>query len=297
MKQCIVARNDNFSEQVPYNNPDYPFYLTHSFLSEFPNYAAADHWHDDFELIAIISGQMDYKVNEHILHLKEGDGLFVNSKQMHFGFSNDKTECEFLCFVVHPTILCPIASYERDFLLPITQMKHHPYVLLCDKIHWQKKMIDELFFLRQQQEKKERTLPLSVLSSLAAIFTLLHNNLHSIKTELDTTISDSNLIIIKNMVNFIQKNYEHSVTLADIAASGAVGQSKCCQLFARYFSKTPMTYLNHYRLKKSVDLLKHTDLSILEIALLVGFHSASYYAESFRKWIGKSPTSFRRDLH
>ena len=35
-------------------------------------------------------------------------------------------------------------------------------------------------------------------------------------------------------------------------------------------------------------------MTITEIALSTGFGSASYYAESFRKWAGMSPGEFRK---
>lgn len=95
------------------------------------------------------------------------------------------------------------------------------------------------------------------------------------------------------MVGFIQKNYTRKISLGDIAASGAVGQSKCCKLFTKYLGQTPNAYLVQYRLNKSIGLLRDTDMSITEIALSVGFGGASYYAETFRKWFGESPTQFR----
>ena len=72
-----------------------------------------------------------------------------------------------------------------------------------------------------------------------------------------------------------------------------MGESKCCQLFRRYFSQTPVEYLNRYRLDKSLALLRETDRSITEIALAVGFGGASYYAELFRRQMGQSPTEYR----
>lgn len=38
----------------------------------------------------------------------------------------------------------------------------------------------------------------------------------------------NDLAITKNMVGLIQKYYSRKITLVDIAASGIVGQSKCC---------------------------------------------------------------------
>ena len=97
------------------------------------------------------------------------------------------------------------------------------------------------------------------------------------------------------MIGFIQKNYTRRISLKEIALSGAVGQSKCCKLFAKYLGQTPNTYLNRYRLNKSLEFLRNGDMSITEIALSVGFGGASYYAEIFRKCFGKSPTEFRRN--
>ncbi len=95
------------------------------------------------------------------------------------------------------------------------------------------------------------------------------------------------------MIGFIQQNYAVKITLADIAAAGAVGQSKCCKLFAKYIGQTPNTYLMQYRLDKSTTLLNSTDMTVTEIANAVGFNGSSYYAEAFRKWYGKSPSEYR----
>ena len=65
------------------------------------------------------------------------------------------------------------------------------------------------------------------------------------------------------MARFIQENYMEKISLADIAAAGAVGQSKCCKLFARFFFQSPTMYL-------------------------------TYYTETFRKWMGKTPSEFRK---
>ena len=89
--------NDDYSEKVQYDDPDYPVMISRDFLSSYPNYAAPSHWHDDIELIAVLSGQMQYSVNGEIFDLCAGEGVFINSRQMHFGFSSDREECEFIC--------------------------------------------------------------------------------------------------------------------------------------------------------------------------------------------------------
>ena len=136
---------------------------------------------------------------------------------------------------------------------------------------------------------------MKILAAFARIWELLCENISADKNPAEKNIQENrDLVIVKNMARFIQKNYMEKISLADIAASGAVGQSKCCKLFARFFFQSPTMYLTQHRLTKSMELLLNTDLPIIEIALSAGFISASYYTETFRKWMGKTPSEFRK---
>lgn len=86
----LMGLNENNSEKVCYDIHHYPVYIRRGLLSHYLNYSAPNHWHDDIELIAVLSGEMEYSVNGEILALKKGQGLLVNAGQMHFGFSRKK---------------------------------------------------------------------------------------------------------------------------------------------------------------------------------------------------------------
>lgn len=286
----LIELKDDRSEKVRYDTPYYPIYIRKGFLSRYPNYAAPNHWHDDIEFIAVLDGEMNYNVNGEIRKLSAGNGIFVNARQMHFGFSDTRSECVFLCILLHPMLLCSAAPYENDFVLPVLRDSAIPYIFLDRDIPWQERILEQIRFMYARKDLK--TAPLDVLSAFSAIWSLLYENP---PPTTNTVAPQSNdLTIMKNMVGFIQKCYASKISLADIAAAGAVGQSKCCKLFAQYFSQTPNAYLTQYRLNKSVELLRDTDLPIIEVALCVGFNGASYFAETFRKWFGKSPTEFRK---
>ena len=95
MRDWIKLRPD-LSEEVQYNSSDFPVYISYGVLSSYPNFAAPVHWHDDIELIAVISGWMEYNVNGEIIRLESGNGIFVNARQLHYGFSSCHGECEFI---------------------------------------------------------------------------------------------------------------------------------------------------------------------------------------------------------
>ena len=98
---------------------------------------------------------------------------------------------------------------------------------------------------------------------------------------------------MKAMIQMIQESYQNRIMLSEIAAAGAVGQSKCCRLFKAYLNMTPNDYLTQYRLDKSRALLQETEVPVTRIAEEVGFGSASYYTKVFREWYGETPTEYR----
>lgn len=235
----LIELKDDRSEKVKYDTPYYPIYIRKGILSHYPNYAAPSHWHDDIEFIAVLDGEMSYNVNGEIINLSAGDGIFVNARQMHFGFSDTRSECVFLCILLHPMLLCSAAPYENDFVMPVLRNHAIPYIFLDREIPWHEKILDQIRLMYARKNLK--TAPLDVLSAFSAIWSLLFENL-PLKANA-TTPQNNDLTIMKNMVGFIQKCYIGKISLADIAAAGDVGQSKCCKLFAQYFSRTPNAYL------------------------------------------------------
>lgn len=292
----FMELKEDQSEKLQYDYADYPIYIRRGLLSSYPNYAAPVHWHEDIELILVLSGEMKYNVNGEILVLKKQEGILINARQLHFGFSEEQTECDFICVLLHPLMLCTTPAYERDFVLPVLYHSNAAFVKLAQEVPWQKEILEDI---RQMYDLQgDGSAPLKIQALFLNIWIRLYENLpHETHRERQNT----DLSILRDMIGFIQKNYTLKISLAEIAASGAVGESKCCKLFAHYIGQTPNRYLIQYRLDQSADLLINTDMTITEIAHAVGFNGSSYYAEAFRKWTGISPTEYRthtlRSLH
>ena len=60
--------------------------------------------------------------------------------------------------------------------------------------------------------------------------------------------------------------------------------------------KIPSTLIKSIRLRRAVDLIKNTDLSIQEIAEQTGFYSSSHLARSIQSEYSCKPTDLRRKL-
>ena len=278
------------SENVKYDHPDFPIYIRRSFLSIFPNYSADSHWHDDIELIAVLSGEMQYNVNGKIVTLHTGEGIIVNQKQLHFGYSDTKQECDYICILFHPTLLC--SAYIEDNYLSRVLESGVPYFHLSLKIEWQRKILQ---YIEDIYDKKDESVAkLYAQGKLCLLWTELLTQAFEPTATLNT---DNNLTALKNMIGFMHEHYREKISLDDIANAGYVSKRTCGTIFLKYQGKTPIEFLTDYRLRKSIEQMKNDDLSILEIALSVGFSGASYYAETFRKVFRQSPVEYRKAMN
>ena len=60
--------------------------------------------------------------------------------------------------------------------------------------------------------------------------------------------------------------------------------------------ETPVDYITNVRMTFACDLLKNTDLSILEIAGFSGFKYATWFSSRFRHWSGDTPKAYRQTV-
>lgn len=285
----LKVRNDN-SELLFYREADFPVYLGRGRVTDFPGCAALAHWHDDLEFSVVLSGSMEYNINGEIITLSAGDGIFINTRQLHFNFSQSHGECEYLCLLFHPMLLCSSPYLERSFVAPILQNSAFPYRILRKNNVWEERMIHEIQELFRVQHEKAAALKLQ--SGFFRIWSGLYEN--APLPESPPPAVSQHLSALKSMVAFLQKHYREKVSLAEIAEAGAVSKTTCCHIFEKYCNQTPVAYLIEYRLRSGVELLKSTDMTVTEICYEVGFTGASYFSESFRKAFGCSPTEFRR---
>lgn len=288
---CVTDVAEDLSERVHYELPQFHIFIEYGILSRYPNYAAVSHWHDDVELVAVLSGHMWYNVNGKIFKLEEGNGIFVNSKQLHYGYSEDFTECEFICILIHPLELCTSHYIEREFISPLITNEAFPCCTLHKETDWENGILEDVKSFYSCQH--EASAVLKILSLSFSLWKNLYD--HACKVEKRRGERYYQLTILKEMVGYIQQHYKEKIGLEDVAAAGKVCKSNCCSIFKRYLKQTPVTYITMYRLKQSIDLMRTTDMTITQISYETGFSGASYYTETFRKYYGCSPSEYRSE--
>ena len=113
------GRRPDGSEIVQYDAPMFFSFTEHSLLHQYPHMRAECHWHVDLELTYIIHGHMWYFVNGETVRLDEGQAIFVNSRQLHYGFTKDGSDCEFSCTLLNPAKMCASFEVHDRFIAPL----------------------------------------------------------------------------------------------------------------------------------------------------------------------------------
>lgn len=281
------------SEQIHYRDPSIPIYVSLGDLRTFPNMAALCHWHEDVELLMPLRGYLTYNVNGTNVTVLEGNAIFVNARHMHYGFSADGTDCEYICITFRPQLLCANEEIQNRYVLPILTNPHFSHMILHKSIPEHRPLLSSI--CRIEAFYRER-MPGFELQELSTLFSLWQGIYQLVEAHIGEDVStDINVLIQKQMLEFIRTHYQERITLDAIATAGGVCRTKCCQIFKKYLNRTPNDYLNSFRLEKGMELLKSTNMTITEIADACGFTSASYFTEMFTKQKGCPPKVYRKN--
>jgi AraC-like DNA-binding protein len=101
---------------------------------------------------------------------------------------------------------------------------------------------------------------------------------------------------IKKALDYINKNYHEGISLDNISKYLDINKCYFCSLFKNETDKTFSQYLNELRIEKSKDLLSKKNLSLLDIALTVGFNNQNYFNMIFKKLTNMTPLEFRNSM-
>lgn len=98
---------------------------------------------------------------------------------------------------------------------------------------------------------------------------------------------------IRKAIDYIHDNLGDELTLDMVATHANLSRCYFCTQFKKEVKMNFTEYLNFSRIEKSKYLLCNSDKPILDIAILIGFNSQSYFTNQFRKHTGISPKEFR----
>ena len=93
---------------------------------------------------------------------------------------------------------------------------------------------------------------------------------------------------------YIDNHFKENLSLDQLAQLAHLNKNYLAHAFRREFGVSPINYLISRRIEESRFLLRETDHTLSLIAQILGFSSASYFSQCFRRVEGISPMEYRR---
>ena len=94
---------------------------------------------------------------------------------------------------------------------------------------------------------------------------------------------------------YIDLHFKEPLTLDQLADEAHMNKYYLSHAFKREYGVSPINYMITKRIEESKYLLAETDLSMSQIAQLLGFSSLSYFSQVFRRTQAVTPMEYRQN--
>ncbi|MDO3721410.1 GlxA family transcriptional regulator [Marinobacter sp. chi1] len=98
---------------------------------------------------------------------------------------------------------------------------------------------------------------------------------------------------LAEVAQLMEANIEEPIELGELAVLAGTSRRQLERLFLKHLGCTPSRYYLRVRLNRARRLLKQTSCSIVEIASVCGFVSATHFSRCYRKIMGRAPRQER----
>lgn len=292
----ITVREDLY-ELKQHGNIDYPLALYHVDSSQTHLELVHWHWHEEIEYIIVKKGKARFFSGDTCHVLSEGQGIILNANVLHRTKAFENSECIYYSVVFHPSYIFDRQnpSLASSYLFPVTQNHQAPYLLIGKDDSKTGILFDVLNRIITTNLLQNYGYELMTKSLLIEAWLHILNILNEASPNSHTEVSVTNdEERIKYALTYISIHYAEPITLQDIADAVHISKSECCRCFKRCLKVTPFEYLIKYRIYSSVRLIMHTNHPVSTIAQETGFNSSSYFNKMFKKYIGCTPSIFRK---
>lgn len=293
LEDCKHAHtfDETRKELVEHGSPMFPIAC---YLDSWKKEYTPWHWHKEMEIVLVKEGDVTVAIGSEKMVLHAGDGYFANMGILHGAWNAGGGPCYFHVLVFHPRLVGGSLDsiYWQKYLQPLIQEGALPCYFFRGEREWDRQIMAYAEQAWQAYVAGEPGYEWEVRAALSRfIFSLqdkcrIRKNRYSNKNMRDS-------LRIKAMLQYIQDHYVEEISSEQIAASAAVSESEALRCFRGTIGTTPIQYVKRFRVQKAVELLETTDLKVQEVGERCGFQDMSYFARTFRKVQGCTPTEYR----
>lgn len=274
-----------FREDRKHGTSDFPFAF-YDVNPQHPRYNMRYHWHTEYEIIHVMKGKFELTVDDREYTLSSGDSALVGSGMLHGGYPSD---CHYQVLVFDMEKLIhdnPIFHEELKSFITVSCFINEYFPARQEDLSNAIATLLQPFLARKNGYK---------LAVISAWFNLIEKILSEPSYTANFYIESSNqkkILKLKSALQFISNNFREKISLDDIAAKADMNTNYFCKVFKEVTHKSPMDYLNCYRIEMACEQLLMGNKNITDVALNCGFNDTSYFVKVFRKYKNTTPGNY-----
>jgi len=247
------------------------------------------HSHDVFELLFLLDGATEYEFGDgQTVVLPGGHFLIIPPRIRHRGLHN----------VRRPARLCSIKLSTKD-TLACSNTVFSPVELgwifeQCEKatcLAWP--MGSELRKLTTMLARQIRSFESGQLDSAAALRLTICGTLLEMAKQLTVARALPPDEAVRAAISLMESRFAEPISIDDIAKEIGCSRARLFSIFKQASGLTPNDYLQRLRVSRAATMLKETERSVTEVAMLCGFNTSQYFSNVFRKYHNRTPSGFR----
>lgn len=248
--------------------------------------ALADHDHGDrLEICYLEKGEQVYVVDGESFRLTGGDVFITLPHERHStGDTLEGKGVLFWSIVRIPNGGKPFLGLPPDEGATLVDRLLHPP---CRVFHGNESIRRTLYQILATSDAAEDSLRVANLRNLLLRFLL---DVATASDETEPAISPCILAI----QHFVAEHIDQPMSVRMLARKAGLSESRFKTRFKQEVGVPPADYVARVRIERAKTLLAESDWPVTRISLQLGFSTTQYFATTFRRYTGQSPSDFRK---
>ncbi len=236
------------------------------------------HTHNHTELFYIVGGTGQFLIEDQAFPVNANNLVVINPNVIHTEDSLNAQPMEYIVLGIEGIELATSENSNGKF---------------CILDHFESAEISGCLrnILREMEQKSTGYEDVCQAFMEILVIRLMRNTSLSVAAETQAVSGNRQCAAVRR---YIDLHFKEALTLDLLAEEAHMNKFYLSHAFKKEYGVSPINYMLSRRIEESKYLLAETDLSLSQIAQLLGFSSLSYFSQAFRKTQDISPIEFRQ---
>lgn len=251
------------------------------------------HFHDDYEIYYLMSGDRYYFIGQQIYHIKKGGLALINSHEIHKTGQVKEAFHDRILIEIKKDPFSEFLSFTNELYLD-TFFAHtnRVYQLNEEEQRCTENLLFEIMDVFNDDNPGCRLIAMSRIAELLFYFKKI---LAKYDDRLQPAVKPDSYkhIKVSEVSEYLSAHYDTAGSLEAVAEHFFMNKSYLSRIYKELTGLTVTEYLNIRRIQKAQQLLISTSLNVTKIAEAVGYDSITYFERVFKKYSEVSPLKYR----